>query len=344
LAVGEPFAVAARRESGWAVGVIRRVAYRLAQPLALLLALATLFFCLVRVSHAPAAVLAGAGASPAQVHAAAQAYRLDAPLIAQYLTFLGHAARFDFGFSPLHRAQAGQLVRERLPATLALAGVALALTSLVGISLGAWLGPRAGQVQHGWAFRLLLTVQSVPALVVGLILAYLLGLSTAGGGGVLSLALGAATLAWWLIPRVARLTASSVAASARQNWILTARTMGATSREVLWRHILPNALLAAMATAGVEIAFLLSGAVVVEWLFGWPGVGDLLASAIRAGDFPVIEAAVFGVGLVVYVAYLVVDLMLATADPRLRRPRPRGGVVPTGFVRRREGGSPPLSS
>lgn len=99
--------------------------------------------------------------------------------------------------------------------------------------------------------------------------------------------------------------------------------MGATSREVLWRHVLPNALLAAVATAGVEIAFLLSGAVVVEWLFGWPGVGDLLASAIRAGDFPVIEAAVFGIGLVVYAAYLAVDLMLATAEPRLRRPSPR---------------------
>jgi peptide/nickel transport system permease protein len=307
---------------GWAAQVIWRLGYRAAQLAAMLLIVVTLLFCLVRLSASPATLLAGAQASQAQVRTASLVYGLDRPIWNQYLTFVGRALRLDFGDSPAHRTAALEVVRVRLPATLLLAAAALAVTCLLAVSLGVWLGLRARQPEHGWAFRLLLTGQSLPALVVGLVLAHAFGLTPAGGGSSpLTLMLSVATLTWWLVPRFARLTAGSVAGAARESWVLTARAMGATSRELLWNHVVPNALLAATALVGVQVAFLLSGAILVEWLFGWPGIGDLMVVSIRAGDFPVVEAAIFMIAAVVYATYAAVDLLLTTVDPRLRRHR-----------------------
>ena len=310
---------------GLAVHVVRRLTYRAAQLLALLLSVATLLFILVRLSTSPASLLAGAGASPAQVQAAHAAYGLDGPMLLQYITFMARAFRLDFGRSPAHQAAALELVRLRLPATLLLTAVALAATAVVAVSLGVWLGLRAERPEHGWAFRLLLTGQSLPALVVGLVLVQAFGLTPpAGASSPLSFTLSVLTLTWWLAPRVARLSAGAVAGAARQAWVLTARAMGATSRDLVWGHVLPNSLLGVFAMVGVQVAFLLSAAVVVEWLFGWPGVGDLLAWSVRAGDFPVVEAAVFAIAFLVFATYATVDLVLVAVDPRhRRRPIPR---------------------
>jgi len=302
------------------VHVARRLLYRAGQLGALLVSVATLLFILVRLSASPATVLAGAGASQAQVRSAHVAYGLDGPLLAQYVTFVTRALRLDFGQSPAHQVAALDLVRLRLPATLLLTAAALAATALVAVSLGVWLGLRADRPEHGWAFRLLLTGQSVPALIVGLVLVQVVGLThTSGASPPLSFTLSALTLTWWLTPRAARLTAGRVAEAVRQTWVLTAKAMGATSRELLWGHILPNSVLAALALVGVQAAFLLSATVVVEWLFGWPGVGNLLAGSLRAVDFPVVEAAVFSIAFLVFAIYAMVDLVVAAMDPRLRR-------------------------
>ena len=297
-----------------------RLAYRAVQLAAVLVTAATLLFVLVRVSSSPAALLAGAGASQAQIRAARLGYGLDGPILNQYVTFMVRGLRLDFGWSPVHQALALELVRQRLPATLVLSACVLALTGLVAVSLGVWLGLRAGRPEHGWAFRLLLTGQSLPALAVGLVLFQVFGLTPASAAGSpLRFSLSVLTLTWWLVPRVARFTAGTVAAAAHQSWVLTARAMGATSRELLWSHVLPNSLLVALALAGVQVAFLLSSTVVVEWLFGWPGLGELLAGSLRAGDFPVVEATVFMIAIVVFAVYAAVDLALAAVDPRVRK-------------------------
>lgn len=312
--------------SGLAAHIGKRLAYRAIQLAAVLLTATTLSFILVRLSASPAALLAGAGATPAQVQSAHLAYGLDGPILRQYLTFLVRALRLDFGQSPVHQAVALELVRQRLPATLALTAVVLVVTGLVAVSVGVWLGLRAGRPEHGWAFRLLLTGQSLPALALGLVLFHVFGLTPASAvGSPLRFTLAVLTLAWWLVPRSARFTAGTVAGAARQSWVLTARAMGATSRELLWGHVLPNSLLAALALVGVQVAFLLSAAVVVEWLFGWPGVGELLAGSLHTGDFPVVEATVFVLAVLVFAVYAAIDLALAAADPRLRRtPSPAG--------------------
>jgi len=305
---------------GLALHVARRLIYRAVQLGAVLVTVASLLFILVRLSGSPAALLAGAGASQAQVRSAHVAYGLDGPILQQYVTFVTRALRLDFGQSPAHHAAALELVRLRLPATVLLTAAAVAATALVAVSLGVWLGLRADRPEHGWAFRLLLTGQSLPALIVGLVLVQLLGLTPATGArSSLSFTLSALTLTWWLTPRAARLTAGTVAGALRQTWVLTAKAMGATSRDLLWGHVLPNALLAALALVGVQVAFLLSATVVVEWLFGWPGVGDLLAGSLRAMDFPVVEAAMFAIAFLVFATYAMVDLVVAAVDPRLRR-------------------------
>lgn len=300
--------------------VAGRLAYRAVQMVAVLLAITTLFFLFVRVSPSPSSLLAGAGASQTQMRSAGLSYGLDGPIWSQYLTFIGRAARLEFGRSPVHKAAALQVVGISLPATLLLAATVIASTAVVAVALGVWLGLRAGNPGHAWAFRLLLTAQSLPALVAGLVLFQVFGLTVSpGAGGPLRFTLAAATLTWWLVPRAARLMAGAVADASRQAWMLTARAMGATSRQLLWDHVLPSSLLGALALLGVEVAFIFSAAVVVEWLFGWPGVGGLLAGSVRSGDFPVMQAAVFVIAMVVFVAYAAVDVVVAVADPRYRR-------------------------
>jgi peptide/nickel transport system permease protein len=278
---------------------------------------------LLRLSTDPAAVLAGEGASPAQVRAVAHAYGLDLPLWRQYAAFLGHALRLSFGDSPVHHAPALGLVLQRLPATLVLAVTAMAVDVLVAVSVGAWLGFRPDRLERRAALVLVLASQGIPAFVVGLVLIQVLGVSlrllpSVGGDRPFSLVLPALTLAWFLAPRTARLTASSVDGAMRQPWVRTARAMGATSRELLWRHVLPTSLLGTLALLGVQLSFLLSGSLVVESLFGWPGMGRLLVDSVRAADFPVVQAAVFVIAVLVFAANALVDMVLPAVDPRLR--------------------------
>lgn len=300
-----------------------QLACRAVQLATLLLAMSTLLFVLLRLSSDPAAVLAGEGASPAQVRAVAHAHGLDLPLWRQYLTFLGQSIRLDFGESPVHHVAALALVLQRLPATLALAGTAMALNVAVSVSLGLWLGFRPDRAARRAALVLVLAGQGVPAFVVGLLLIQVFAVSlrllpSVGAERPASLVLPACTLAWFLVPRAARLTATSVDGAMRQAWVRTARAMGATSRELLWRHVLPNSLLPTLALLGVQLAFLLSGALVIESLFAWPGLGQLLVDSVRTVDFPVVEASVFVVAVLVFGASAAVDVLLPAVDPRLR--------------------------
>jgi peptide/nickel transport system permease protein len=306
---------------------VRQLAYRAAQLLGLLLGVSTLLFLLLRLSADPGAVLAGEGASHDQVARVSHYYGLDKPLAVQYLAFLGQAARLDFGQSPVHHTAALTLVLERLPATLLLAVAAMALNALLAVSLGVWLGFRPERAERRAASLLVLAGQGVPAFVVGLLLIQLFAvtlrlLPSIGADRPASVVLPAVTLAWFLIPRVARLTASSVDAAMGESWVRTARAIGASSRELLWRHVLPNALLSTLALLGVQFAFLLSGSLVIESLYAWPGMGQLLIESVRAVDFPVVQAAVFVIAVLVFGVSAAVDLLLPALDPRLRSPAP----------------------
>lgn len=301
------------RQVRTAAYVTRRAAYRAAQLVATLLVVSTVLFAGLRLA-----------VSPAELARVIGTHGLDGPLWEQYARFLGQALRFHFGDSLVHRTDALALVLQRLPATLALDLSSMALAVLGADLVGAWLGFRPHRPERRAALVAVLASQGIPSLLVGLVLIQLfaVGLRLLPGAGDReppSLLLPAVTLAWFLAPRAIRATAASVDDAMRQRWVRTARAAGASSMELLWRHVLPNSLLGTLAALGAQFALLLSGSLVVESLFAWPGVGLLLVESVRAVDFPVVEASVSVVAGLVFVANLLLDLALLALDPRLRR-------------------------
>lgn len=291
--------------------------------LILLFGISTLLFFLLRLSGDPAAVLAGDEADPETVALIAARYGLDQPLFIQYLRYIGSVLMLDFGISLRAQTDALALVLDRLGSTLLLAALALVTTALVAVPLGAWLGARpeapSRHVVNGFVFVL----QGVPGYIVGLLLIQLFvvelrWLGSIGNAGVLSWILPAATLASFLAPKMVRVIAANTAEAMAEDYIRTARATGASNWGLVLRHALPNALLGATALIGTQFAFLMSGSLITEVIFAWPGFGALLISAVERLDFPVVQAAVFVIAILVALVNAVTDIAFSLLDPRLK--------------------------
>jgi peptide/nickel transport system permease protein len=289
----------------------------------LLLGISTLLFFLLRLTGDPAVVLAGEGATAEQVQQVQQFYGLDEPLPVQYGVFMAKLVRLDFGTSFSSRRGALDVVVERMPATLTLAVLAIGINLLASLSVGAYLGYRPEQLGRRAALIAVLVSQGIPAFVLGLFLIQLFAvqlgwLPSIGRTGVTSYLLPAVSLASFLLPRTIRLTSTNVADAMSQQYVRTARAGGASAALVLWRHAVPNALLGTIALIGVQFGFLMGGSLVIETLFSWPGLGQLMIGAVRVVDFPIIQASVFVVAALVFLITAAVDLLLPLLDPRLR--------------------------
>lgn len=288
----------------------------------LLVGLTTLLFFLLRLAGDPAVVIAGPDASQEQLAEVRAAYGLDRPVWQQYLTYLGRLARFDPGQSLISAEPAIDAVLRVLPATLALAALGMGTTLAIAVPLGAWLGAHWPTPARRATASLLFFLQGVPGFVVALLLvqwlAIRLGLLPAlGYAGPSTWLLPMVSLASFLVPRLARVIATNVAQAMAEDYIRTARASGASRREVLFDHALPNALLGATALAGTQLAFLVSGVVVIEFIFAWPGIGWLLIESTRTLDFPVVQAIALVVGTLVFTLNTLVDALLLRLDPRL---------------------------
>ncbi|WP_420241502.1 ABC transporter permease [Roseiterribacter gracilis] len=304
--------------------VLTSALIRAAELIALLLVVGTVLFFLLRLAGDPAAVLAGQGATPEQIIAIRQAYGLDGPLLAQYLTYLRQLAVLDFGTSLASGEPALGKVLHHLPVTLLLASAALALSILLGLGTGVFLGARTGRNDGRIASLLLFVVQGVPGYVVALLLINLFavqlhwlppfGVVNWRGWFLPTLALAA-----FLAPKIARVTAANLQEALREDYVRLAYATGAAPRTVLWRHALPNALLGATALAGTQLAFLLSGSVVTESIFVVPGMGWLLIQSARSLDFPVLQALTAVVATMVFLINLGTDALFRHLDPRLRK-------------------------
>lgn len=288
-----------------------------------LLGLLTLLFFLVRLKGDPAGVLAGPSATPGQLADIREAYGLDRPLLVQYVEFIGDAARLDFGSSVFSGEPALGTVLGALPATLLLIVVTMALSVVLGVPAGMALhhGPRVVRAPLG---GLLTLAQAVPTFVIGVglisVLAVRLGLLPAfGSGTAASLIMPTITLALFPIARTARMIDAELDLVDEQDFLRTAASKGASSRRVVWRHALPNAFPAVTAALVVELSYLISGAVVVEVLFAYDGIGKRLVDAIFARDYPVVQAAVFAIGVVVVIVNVLGDALLRVLDPRTGR-------------------------
>jgi peptide/nickel transport system permease protein len=247
----------------------------------------------------------------------------DKPLWQQFVTFVGNVARGDFGISPWQGESALQLVLERVPATLALAGAAMALAALIAIVVGAVSALRRGSWIDQGAMSVVLLGQSVPNFWLGLMLILLFAttlswLPSAGYGTAAHFVLPTVTLAFFFIARLTRLVRSELLEVMSQDYIRTARSKGLPESVVFRRHALRNIAVPIVTVLAVDFGALVGGAVVTETVFAWPGVGRLMIQAIGQRDFPIIQAGAFVLAIGVVLANLLADLAYALLDPRVR--------------------------
>jgi peptide/nickel transport system permease protein len=206
---------------------------------------------------------------------------------------------------------------------LLLAGMAMATTLLISVPAGAWLGARRHGVARVAVRWLLFVLKGVPGFVTALLLVQLFAielvwLPALGSSGPSSSILPTISVSAFLAPKLTRLIEANVAAAMGSSYVRTARAIGASDREILWRHALPNALLGATALVGTQFAFLMTGLVIIESIFAWPGIGWLLVQSTTSVDFPVVQAITLAVVVTVFAVNTLVDLMQRRIDPRLR--------------------------
>ena len=289
----------------------------------LLLSVTTLLFFLLRVAGDPVLVLAGADATPEQIDALRAQYGFDKPVIVQFGLYLLSLLRLDFGQSLASGVPALEKVLSMLPATLLLSGLAMVFTLAVSIPLGAWLGFRPDAGSRRFTAWLVFILQGIPGFVVGLVSIQIFAvnlrwLPSLGYGEVKNWILPTVSLGAFLIPKLTRVLAANVAEAMREDYIRTARANGASNIEILWRHAVPNGLLGATALLGTMFAFLISGTVVTEIIFSWPGIGWLLIESTQNLDFPVVQTIAIVVALMVFAINTLTDVSFRYLDPRLR--------------------------
>jgi peptide/nickel transport system permease protein len=294
-----------------------------AELLALLFGITTLLFFLLRVSGDPATIIAGEQATPELLAEIRAAYGFDQPVWVQYLLYMGAVLRLEFGRSIANDLPALLMVTERLGPTLLLAGLALVMNLLVAVPLGAWLGMRPDAPERRVVSGAVFVAQGIPGYVAGLLLIQLFAvrlgwLPSIGADDPRAWILPSATLAAFQAPKLTRVLAANVAEALREDHIRTARAHGAPPLTILLRHALPNALLGATALVGTQFAFLISGALTTEVIFAWPGLGQLLVASVQVLDFPVVQAAVFVIAVLVFAVNGVTDVLFRLIDPRLR--------------------------
>ncbi|MBT9260306.1 MAG: ABC transporter permease [Clostridiales bacterium] len=254
-----------------------------------------------------------------------QQWGLDQPLPIQYLRFLGNALKGDLGRSFVSRQKVTEAVLERAPATFKLGLAALFIALVLGLAAGMTAAVYRGSFWDFFSMVVALTGVSIPVFWLGLLLMYLLAVrwhllppSGYGDGRLSFLILPALTLGLIVAAFIARITRSTLLEVLSADYIRTARAKGLAERWVLYRHAFRNALLPIITIVGIQAGELLSGAVITETVFNWPGVGRLLVDSINKRDLPVVQGAVIFIALLFALINLVVDLLYAWADPRIR--------------------------
>jgi len=276
-----------------------------------------------RVIGDPVRIVLGWEASEQRVQQLRKNLQLDDPLPVQFARFAGSVVRGDFGDSFWQRKPSLPLVLDRLPATFYLSGVAFGLVILLAVPLGAIaaLRPRslADRVINVVALAGVSIVQFWLALMFILIVAVQAGwLRTSGYGGYQFVILPALTLAYPLIGHISQITRSAMLDELSKPYIKAARAKGLSETRIVFTHALKNAAIPIVTVGGNALTSLLNGAIVVEFVFGWPGIGQLTIQAFQQRDLPLVEATVFVIAVMIIVTNLLVDLSYTYLNPRIR--------------------------
>lgn len=299
---------------------LRRIGYGLLA----LLGVSLITFLMVFAAGDPTVLLLPPGSqSPEQIAIAREALGLDRPLPVQYLDFLSNAVRGDFGRSLRFQIPAMQLVIERLPNTILLGTTAVGLAAVIGIPLGVLAALKKSSRIDDFVVMLTSLGLATPSFWIGtmliLIFAAQLGwFPPSGSGSFRHLVLPMITLAAAPLPVILRFTRAGMIDVLSREYIVTAKAKGLSPSVVLFRHALRNTLIPVITVLGLEVGALLGGAVVTENVFGWPGVGQLVVSAVHGRDLPVVLAVVLVGSAIVILVSLLVDLLYAAINPTVR--------------------------
>jgi peptide/nickel transport system permease protein len=300
----------------------RYVAGRVGQALVSLLVIATLVFFLVRLTGDPVRLLLPDFAPPEFIAHLRQTMGLDRPIWEQYLGFLGQLIRFDLGDS-FNGQPVMDVLLDHLPATATLAVAALLVASLIAVPLGILSAVYKGSFVDTVARTIALLGQSVPSFWLAIILILVFGVAlawfpVAGRTGLSSYVLPAIAMGWAAVAGLVRITRSSMLEVMDSDYIRMARAKGLPTRIVYVKHGLRNAIIPVLTFAGLLVGAFMNGSVVVENVFAWPGIGKATLDAVKIRDFPVVQGAVILSALFYISINLVVDLLYAVVDPRIR--------------------------
>ncbi len=312
--------------------MLRFALQRLAASVPVLLLVTLIAFSVMQlVPGDPAAAIAGAGATNQEIEAIRQQLGLDRPFLEQLVAWYGGLVQGDLGRSILLNRPVWQAITERLPITLPLALFALVLTILIGVPAGVIAALRANSWVDQAVTGLALLGVSVPSFWLALMLIVLFGvrlewLPTGGfvpfgedpAAWARSMVLPSVSLALLQIGLLARITRGTMLEVLRQDFVRTAWAKGLPGWMVIGKHALKNVMVPVVTVIGISFGLLLSGSIVIETVYGMPGLGRLMANAIFGRDYPVIQGGLLLTGVVLVLLNLVVDLLYALIDPRVR--------------------------
>jgi peptide/nickel transport system permease protein len=280
-------------------------------------------FTIVRATGDPAVLIVGPGASRDDYAAARTHWGLDQPWPTQYLAFVGNALHGDLGTSFQYRVPVRDLYFERLPNSLLLAGVALAISLVLGIPLGIISATRPGTTLDSASKLVAMFGLSVPNFFIGLVMinifaVWLRWLPAAGIGTWQHLLMPSIALGWYFAASMLRLTRSSMLDVLDSEYIKLARLKGLPERMVILKHAFKNALIPVLTLAGINLVIMVNVAVIIETIFAWPGIGRLLYEGISFRDFPIVQGLVVMAGAMIVGVNLLLDMVYALIDPRIR--------------------------
>ncbi|KQN72683.1 ABC transporter permease [Devosia sp. BK] len=316
---------------------------RLLQSAIVIIGVTLITFTALQMSGDPTYLYVSERATEAEIQRTREALGFDKSLPEQYINFLGNLARGDFGNSLSYKRPAIEAVMEALPATLELTLFAMFLAIVVAIPLGVVASLNRGSAVDGSIMTMGMLGQSIPSFWLGIMMIMFFGLQlrilpisghvpfimpliqgdfvrafTNLPQTLYYLIMPGFAVAFYSISRNARLVRSSMLEVLGQDFVRTARSKGISERAVVIRHALRNAWLPVVTMIGLEFGFLIGGVVVVEMVFSWPGIGRLVFNAINQRDIPVVQAAVVTLALVFIALNLIVDLVYARIDPRVK--------------------------
>jgi peptide/nickel transport system permease protein len=304
--------------------VLRYLVRRLLLTIPVLLGVATLVFALIHlIPGDPARAILGDVASDAEVAQLRRQLGLDRPLVEQYVGFLGGLARADLGTSLRTGGPVTSQLLERLPATFELAVAAVAVAIAIALPLGIVAAVWRGTIIDHAAMTLSLAGVSMPNFWLGPLLAIVFGvelgwLPVAGRGGLQHLVLPAISLGAALSAMLSRMTRATLADQLKEPYVVAARARGVSRAQAILLHAFRNSLIPIVTLTGLQIGGVLTGAVITETIFAWPGIGRLLVQSIGFRDYPMVQGCILLIAITYVAVNFVVDLTYVVLDPRIR--------------------------